>query len=357
MNKDKIVKIKLLKEEDDMNKKKERLPGIIFARAVCCLGLVIFHYFCHSKGNFKFLYLTANSSFGFIFVTSFFNISGLVLYYNYPKVKSIKKFYYKRWKSILLPYYIGFLYFFLKTAFKNHKLFYKGYWPKIFFNLIGLDGYLSYKFETYYLIGEWFLGAIIIIYILYPLLVLIITKNNIIINNIIICLFYFSMYKKNYFNYEKSRHIVTCLMSFYFGVETIRFQKFYLSNKITFIISLLVFIFLYIFHVRINCYILIFQIQGFSLFIILYQIGEYAMKKKMKIILKEISNMSFSIYLFHHQIIIDILSLYNPTEWYYHLILLSIIILLTFICSKIHLIVVNSIFKNILIKKLDSFFI
>ena len=349
--------MKLLKGEIDVNNKKEKLPGIILARAFCCLGIVIFHYFCHSNGNFKFLFLTANSTFGFIFVTTFFNISGLVLYYNYPKVKSIKKFYYKRWKSILLPYYICFFYFFLKTAFNNHKLFYKGKWPKIFINLVGLDGYLSYKFETYYLIGEWFLGAIIIIYILYPLLILIITNCNIIINNIIICLFYFLMYKKNFLNYGESRHIITCIMSFYFGIETIRFKKFYLTNKITFIISLLIFIFLSIFRVRIYCYILIFQIQGFSLFIILYQIGQYAMKKNMNTIFNEISNMSYSIYLFHHQIINDVLSIHNPREWYYHIFLLSIVFLLTFICSKIHLLVVKSVYKSFIIKKLDSFFI
>ena len=88
---------------------KTKLEGIIFARACCCIGIVIFHYFSGSKGKFKLLYLNANSSYGFLFVTSFFCISGVVLYYNYPKISSIKKFYYKRWKSILLPYYICFI--------------------------------------------------------------------------------------------------------------------------------------------------------------------------------------------------------------------------------------------------------
>ena len=62
---------------------KQYLSGIIFARACCSIGIVIFHFFAHSKGEYKLLLLTANSSWGFMFVTTFFSISGTVLYYNY----------------------------------------------------------------------------------------------------------------------------------------------------------------------------------------------------------------------------------------------------------------------------------
>ena len=129
-----------------------------------------------------------------MFVTSFFCISGAVLYYNYPKIISLKSFYYKRWKSILLPYYICFLYFFSRNVFRFHKFFYQGDWPKIFLSMIGLDGYLAYKIKTYYLVGEWFLGAIIIIYAIYPILLFITNKSNIIINNIIISISYFFLF-------------------------------------------------------------------------------------------------------------------------------------------------------------------
>ena len=94
-----------------------------------------------------------------------------------------------------------------------------------------------------------------------------------------------------------------------------------------------------------------------SLFIVLYHIGKYVMKTKINIIFIEISNLSYSIYLFHRRILFDFLSLNNPKEWQSHLIQLFLVILLTFICSKIHLMVVNSIFKCFLFKKLDSLFI
>ena len=44
--------------------------------------------------------------------------------------------------------------------------------PKIRFllSLIGMDGYLNTWFPTFYLVGEWFFGLIVILYLLFPLL-------------------------------------------------------------------------------------------------------------------------------------------------------------------------------------------
>ena len=255
-----------------------------------------------------------------------------------------------------MPFYISYIYFFVRNVFRDRKLFYHGDISKIILTIIGLDGYLLYKIKTYYIVGEWFLGAIIIIYALYPILLYLITKN-IIINNIFICFSYFLMYKTNFFIIHKTRNMITCITSFYFGLETIRYKRFYLIRKKIFIISLFIFSFLCLVKIKINCDLIVCQIQGFSLFIVLYHIGKYVMKTKINIIFIEISNLSYSIYLFHRRILFDILSLNNPKEWHSHLIQLSLLILLTFICAKIHLMVVNSIFKCFLFKKLDSLFI
>ena len=146
------------------SKKREALKGIVFARAYCCLGIVIFHYFCHSKRILTVFFRTSNIDWGFIYVTSFFAISGIVLYYNYPKNISLKKFYYKRWKSIFPAYYISFIYFYHKNIFLRRKIFYNGSWTKLFFTLFGMDGYLCnfFKIKTYYIMGEWFTGAILL---------------------------------------------------------------------------------------------------------------------------------------------------------------------------------------------------
>lgn len=194
-----------------MDNSRKSLLGIIFARSFCSIGIVIFHYFCHSKGTFKLFYLTANSSWGYLFVISFYSISGTVLYYNYSKIPSMKTFYFKRWKSIFPSYYICFIFFFIQNVFKFHKLFYNGHWSRLIFTVFGMDGYLRYRFKTYGLVGEWFLGSIIILYILYPLLSWIMNKNILIIHFIVLT-FYPLMYLTNFFIISSARNNLSVLI-------------------------------------------------------------------------------------------------------------------------------------------------
>ena len=350
------INISISINDSKMSNQKKKLLGISFVRACSSLGIVVFHYFSHSRGKFKLLYGTANSSWGFMFATTFFCISGTVLYYNYAKIQSLKKFYYKRWKSIFPAYYICFIFFFLNTAFEKKKLFYKAHWTKLFLTLFGLDGYLSYRINTYHIVGEWFLGVIIIIYALYPLLIYILDINIFIIY-LILLFCYFLMYKTSIFIIERDRNLITCIFSFYFGIISIKFKKIFLKNKIFLVFSLFLFILLYTIKININAFIIIFQLQGFSLYIIFFQFGEYIMSKGNATIFQEISKISFSIYLIQHRIIFDVLGLKNPIQWYSHIILLGITILLILICSKIHFMVVDSVIKSDLFKKIDAFFL
>ena len=334
--------------------KKQKLKGLIFTRACCCIGIVVYHYFCHSKGDFKLLYSTANSSFGFIFVTAFFNISGACLYYNYPIIKSITFFYYKRWKSIFPSYYLSYAYFYISRSLQSHKLVFKGFLSNIYFTILGLDGYFLYRIKTCYLIGEWFLGAIIIIYFFYPYFAFI-DKKNYYIFALILCFSNIFIYYSNFFIIIRSRNIITCITSFYFGMTTIKFKNIFFGNNISFIISSIIFILLS--KIKVSSLEIIFQIQGFSFFIAITKIGQYIMHQKYSKIFIEISNLSFSIYLFHHIIIKDILAINNPFKWHSHLLILSLSLSLTIICSKIHLMVFDSIIKSNIFLKLESLFI
>ena len=329
------------------------LKGIIFARAICCIGIIFYHYFGKSNGEFKLLFKTANSTFGFIFVTSFFCISGTVLYYNYPKITSLRTFYFKRWKSIFPPYYICYL-FKLKNILPIHKLDFKYNWPRFFFTLIGMDTYLHYKYKTFALIGEWFLGPIIIIYILYPLLSWMMNINILIIN-FITSVGYILMYRTNYFIIMKDVNIITCVTSFYFGMLAIKFENIFFKNKITFIVSFIIYTYLYLYKLR--ELILIRQIQGFTLFILLVQIGEYIMASRIKGIFIIISTLSYNIFLIHHGMIHYILGIYNPMKWYWHIFLFGITLILTMFYSKILLIIVNAMIQSHMFKKIEGLFI
>lgn len=348
------MKINLILDKTNKNiKNKIFLPEIIFTRSCCCIGIIIFHYFCHSNGNFKFFFGTANSSWGFMFVTSFFSMSGTVLYYNYPKINSFKKFYFKRWKAIFPSYYICFFYFFLKNVFIFHKVFYNGHWSRLFLTLFGMDGYLAYKFKNYYLIGEWFLGVIILLYFLYPILSFLMNKNILIIN--FICFFgYLLMYKTKYFIIGKTTNIITSINSFYFGMVIAKNYKFFLRKHI-FFFSFTLFIYLYL--VKISRFIIILQMQGFCLYILLINLGHYIMRAKYKFFFIEISKLSYNIFLFQHKIILDILGVWNPYEWYFHILLILITILLIIICAKILYIVVKTITQSKLFEKIESIFL
>ena len=246
------------------------------------------------------------------------------------------------------------MYFFFANVFETHKLFYNGHWTKLFYTLIGLDGYLSYRLHTYFISGEWFLGAIILIYILYPILLFLI-NINLIIPFLISFIGYFLMYKTNIFIIIKDMNLLTCIISFYFGIIAIKYKKYFYENKIVFNVSLSLLI-LFIF-IKLNTFILIFQLQGFFLYISLLHLGTFIMTKRNLSVIEEISKISFSIFLIHHRLIINILALYNPFEWYFHVILISIAILSTILCSFIHSKIIEYIFNSCLFKKLDAFFL
>lgn len=337
----------------------QKIQSIIFARAISCLGIVVYHYFEHGKGNYKSYFRIANSNIGLMFVTVFLCISGTVHYYNYPRINSIKRYYYKRWKSILFPYYICIIYVYILIVTIAHKLIKIGSWKNIVFILFGLDGYLryTYRLNVFNLegIGEWFLGAIIIIYIFYPLLVLLMDINIFIINYIV-CINYYLMYKTNIYRIIIYGNIFTCLNAFYFGMIVVKYKKFFLKNVIVFIISFLLLIFLFVYKIS-NTFFLINQIHGFSLYIFLLRIGEFIMSKKYSQIFHIISGLSYSIFLYHHWILRNILHIKNPIELSSHLKLLFITIIIIIFYAKIHCIIISYVMKSKIFEILDTIFL
>lgn len=348
----------LINKVKKVSSKKQNIKSIVFSRACCSIGIVIFHYFEHARGNYRFYFRTANSDIGTILVTTFFGISGTTLFYNYPKIYSIKTFYYKRWKSILISYYISNIYFYLSISLISQRLIFKGPLKKLIFNFFGLDGYLlwSYGISAFNLVGEWFLGAIIIIYFLYPLISYLMNKNILIIN-FITSINYYLMYKTNIYEIViHERNIITCLNSFYFGMLIIQFKTLFFKSKMIFLFSVSIFIFLSL--VKINTsFVLIKQIQGFSFYIILLQLGEYIMSKSYIKLIYIFNALSYSIFLYHHRIIIDALKITNPNQLHLHIIFLINIIILITICAKIHSSCVNYILNTKIFGILDSLFL
>ena len=344
----------MINKNTKFSKKRNNLKSIVFARAICCLGIIVFHYFCHSNYHSRLFLSTENSTWGYIYVTCFFSISGIVLYYNYPKNISIKKFYFKRWKSIFPIYYLCFLYFYQNKVFKYKEFFYNGNWIKLILTLFGIDGYLYYKYKTYYIMGEWFTGAIVIIYCLYPIILYIFNKNKFVIP-IFLFFGFVIMTKTKYFEISIYNNLITCISSFYYGMVFIKYKKLFKNKKVIFL-AFCINIFLYFKKIHSILPLFIFQLQGFTFLIILIYLGKIIMNCRLQFFFNEISRLSYCIFLFHHITITNVFLINNPIIWYKIIFTLGVIILLSIIYSKILLTIIEAIYKSRAFIRFESHF-
>jgi len=339
----------------DKARKKHKLYEICLMRVLCALGIIVYHFNGRSACNIKIFDRIANGFWGPILVTIFFSISGAVLYYNYNGSFNIVRFYYKRWKSIYPAFYLCFIYLYLQNVFKYGKIFYNDKPASLILSFLGLDGYFYYKSPNYYLIGEWFIGAIIMLYIIYPLLVKVYNKQPLVTIAIVLAGYAFIL-NTNFFTISVSRNLISCLISFLFGIVAIQ-NKSIIENKLTIIIS--TFITVIVLFVSIPIPNDISQhIAGFALFIVLWNLGKIVMKRNViNIIITELDKITFHIFLYQNIAIGKFIGLKNPTSLGKKIIWCLIVIIYTIICAKIISVVVASIINSKPMKKIDSYFL
>lgn len=112
---------------DQNNNHINRIYSFDFIRAVCALGIVVFHYSCQIGDKlYRPLFSFANGGWGEVFVGAFFLLSGAMLYYNHSEIKNLKAFYFKRFKSIFPMFYIAFLGFFIWSVISTKNFFMAG---------------------------------------------------------------------------------------------------------------------------------------------------------------------------------------------------------------------------------------
>ncbi len=151
---------------------KERVAGISFVRMALAVGIIIFHFSCHTQGPIRPLYMVNGYAFGEIITTCFIVLSGAMMYYNHERVSDVLQFWIKRFKSIYPAFWIAYFIEYINNAVGAGTLFWSGArrWTVIV-SVMGLDGYLmTGGYGTFYIIGEWFLGVIVLLYALYPAL-------------------------------------------------------------------------------------------------------------------------------------------------------------------------------------------
>ena len=326
---------------------KPAIQSFNLIKTVCALGIIVYHFSCHlTFRTFLPLYQYANGEWGDLLVTIFFIVSGASLYYRYAddwKSGTLSNYFYKRWKSIFPMYYLIYLFFEIQNIINYKSLFFRGNPLRYIFTLLGMDGYLCQNTLTYYIMGEWFTGAIIMLYLLFPVLLFLFSKSDK-ITFLIIVITYLLFLETPIINPVSYWSITSCLVSFSSGMILMKYHKI-LSQKIFAIICAISFIILCFFKIPISSNICS-HLIGLFLFGILVFIGEVCMKNTcINKIFTEISKISYAIFLLQHVTIYDILGAWNPAEPLKISILLVITIILILCQAKALTLVSNAVVK------------
>ncbi len=248
--------------------KKEKQPSFDLIRAVSTFVIVIFH-FSYSfieysvDGSYIFFMLYANGTWGSVFVALFFMLSGASLIYNHESMtlKDVPRFYLKRAMAIFPMFYIVWIIVYIANSRALVTWHWGGPNRNYLLSLFGVDGYFMHHGMNYYCIGEWFLGAIILIYLLFPLLKFLFMKCRLLSTLLLTAIYIFNVYRhllssapdKNLFivlvKYYNShitvpdaRSLWTCIMAFWIGMLFITYRDFLLKKgPVLFFLALFIF--------------------------------------------------------------------------------------------------------------------
>lgn len=152
----------------------KRLFYLDVVRAASAVLIVIYHfpYSVYLPGPFRevdILHGTVNGSWGMTPVYCFFMVSGAALISRYGREEKldIRRFYHKRFLSIYPLFWIAYTIGFFAVYWQL------GHWYDIpswslTWSAIGMDGWIVNWIPTFYMVGEWFLGSIIMLYLAFP---------------------------------------------------------------------------------------------------------------------------------------------------------------------------------------------
>ena len=218
--------------------KKERIESLDFIRGVSALLIVLYHTLYIFQSNpilncFPVKAIINNGDWSVTVVSVFFMLSGASLYYNYPEIKKggLKTFYFKRWKSVFPAFLLVWACNYVLSVVGQKNFFYAAEPKYLLLSFIGMDGYLHHLHNNYYYAGEWFLGAIIVLYVLYPIVVKLFQKPVLrYITTVVLTIAFFWLMAFNPFLMNKAWNPITCLFTFWFGMLWMEYRKFFQRN-------------------------------------------------------------------------------------------------------------------------------
>ena len=350
-----------------MTAKRERRNEFDLIRAVSTVWIVLFHYsytFVQYGvgGSHLYVMMYANGAWGALFVSLFFMLSGASLYYNWgDRITSftgkggVLDFYKRRWLAIFPMFYIAWFVFYLMYVISFDWLWnWGGQYRKLILTFLGVDGYFMYREMNYYTVGEWFLGAIIMLYVLYPLLQWCMKKIPIVTTILIVLLFGLNVARREipfmapynaWIQISDNINMITCLMSFWIGMLLIRGGR-RIITKATFIPALITALILMLIPLPVSI-LIVTPVLAVCFYIVLSYISIWLDSKRDKWkltvydrIVGFFSKYSFAIFLVHHIVVQKMMALFTGKEMslgmsiLYFLLNLVIISVLAVLLSK-----------------------
>lgn len=334
-----------------------RLFALDFIRSLSIVFIILFHFndWIDRKISPDLILFSSYSLLGIIGVSLFIVLSGASLSLSNLSHFSVPRFYRKRFLAIFPLFYVSYLFvLLLNNIFLKKVIFPAGAPVSFLLTLVGMDGFFLFKVKTYYLIGEWFLGFIIILYILYPVIRSIFLKNMhlalFIAAGISFGAYYYYAIPMSIFRFPPIR-----LFEFVLGMYLMTAFKIMPRKKlIEFILfsSCLIAIFL-----NSNLFKLLyvrFILLGSVTYVFLYCSASFFDVSRMRPVINFLSKYSYGAFLVHHQFIYLI-----PANYYksfvtgkcsniiFFLILLTLIYFVSFILTNITISSLSGIISNI----------
>lgn len=302
--------------------KKERIDSFDFMRSITAWIIVIYHFACMCNAapqhaNFPLFYTHANGVWGEnTSVNIFFMLSGASLYYNHDSVKlsSLKNYYWSRFRGLFPMFYMIWFFLYYQRAISAGNLFYNGSPKYMLLTLGGMDGYLSYRYpQNYYFIGEWFLGALVCLYLLYPVLTWCMKHCKILTTLFLGGATLALHWPMPYFLIQRERNLLVCLFAFWLGMLFMEYRDRLNLKWMTALFGSIALILIFV-KVPIDPY-LCAQMISIGLFLLFYTAGVAIMKsEKIKPFFQYTGKISYAIFLLQHVVMGQVIGLFSQYE-------------------------------------------
>ncbi|WP_084402877.1 acyltransferase family protein [Schaalia suimastitidis] len=295
---------------------RQRLFYLDLVRSLAVFLIILTHF------NNPFLtdggFLIVNRPFGIyvgdLGVSLFLIISGAALGLTYRSAIDLKKYYWKRFLGIYPMFWIawllGTLYFFLDL--KGHPINASSM-RSIIWTVLGVDGLISnFNVQTTYLLGEWFLGFIIIFYLFFPLLSWSIDRFPILTALGIAVAYIITIYfLNNSVSFPLSVLLTTRLPELAFGIYFIRrFKRVPLVAIVGAVVALIATTY---FANSVQKDVST-TVVGIAVFLLLVALSEYVAILPLREGISLVAKYSYPIFLVHHVVIYKLFN-YSGIQW------------------------------------------